>query len=58
MSALLVALFWKFGDFYADSILHLFVNAVKVSIIVFPLFAVMNLLIYPKLFKMIIKKKD
>jgi Na+-driven multidrug efflux pump len=56
--ALLVAIFWKFGDFYADSILQLFVNAIKVSVLVFPLFAVMNLLIYPKLFKMIIKKKE
>ena len=56
--ALLVAVFWKFGDFYADSILQLFVNAIKVSVLVFPLFAVMNLLIYPKLFKMIVKKKE
>lgn len=58
LTALLVMIFWKFGDFYADSIMLLFVNAVKVSVIVFPLFAIMNLLIYPKLFKMIIKKKQ
>lgn len=58
LSALLISMFGKFGDFYADSILQLFVNAVKVSLIVFPLFAVMNLLIFPKLFKMIFRKKQ
>ena len=57
LSALLIAVFSKFGDFYADNIMLLFVNAVKVSLIVFPLFAVMNLLICPELFKMIIRKK-
>ena len=52
---MLIGIFAAIGDVRADNIGMLFVVAVKVSLVVFPLFAVMNFVLQPKRMKTFLK---
>ena len=51
----LIGIFSTTGDVHADNIGMLFVVAVKISLVVFPLFAVMNFALQPKRMKTFLK---
>ena len=51
----LIGIFSAIGDVYADNIGMLFVVAIKVSLVVFPLFALMNFALQPKRMKTFLK---
>lgn len=55
LSALLLALFYGAGEVNAENIGALFLRAINTSVIVFPLFAVLNFLLQFKLLKKFIK---
>lgn len=55
LAMVLIGIFSAIGGTYADNIGTLFVVAVKVSLAVFPLFAVMNFLLQPKRMKKFLK---
>ena len=55
LAMVLIGIFSAIGGTYADNIGTLFVVAVKVSLVVFPLFAVMNFLLQPKRMKKFLK---
>lgn len=55
LSSLFVVLFSKTGEVNAENIGMLFISAIKVSAVVFPLFAVLNFILHFKLLKKYIK---
>lgn len=55
LAMVLIGLFSAIGDMNADNIGTLFMIAVKVSLVVFPLFAVMNFVLQPKRMKTFLK---
>lgn len=56
LAAVILYVYSTAGDVEAANIGMLFISAIKVSVIVFPLFIVLNFLLHPQLFKIINRK--